>query len=147
VGGETGLVRVEPDGQITLVTGSHSHGQGHETSFAQVLADELQVPLSQVRVLHGDTAEISSGTGTFASRSMMLGGTAAVQAGRAVVGTAMQLAAQQLEVTIEDVEHVEGGFAIKGAPTRRVSWVELAQSQRDSDLEASSSYDPEREMW
>src|SRR5207237_1288245 len=80
VGGETGLVRVERDGQITLVTGSHSQGQGHETSFAQVLADQMHVPMDQVRVIHGDTAEIDGGTGTFASRSMMLGGGAAIAA-------------------------------------------------------------------
>ena len=80
IGGETGLVRVEPSGQVTLVTGSHSHGQGHETSFAQVISDALNVPMQQVRVIHGDTAAIERGVGTFASRSMTLGGSAAVSA-------------------------------------------------------------------
>src|SRR5262249_34877712 len=79
-GGETGLVRVEPDGSVTLVTGSHSHGQGHETSFAQVVADQMHLPFDLVRVIHGDTAAIDVGVGTFASRSMMLGGAAAVAA-------------------------------------------------------------------
>ncbi len=144
-GGETGLVRVEPSGQITLVTGSSSHGQGHETSFAQVLADELRVPFEQIRVVHGDTAEISSGVGTFASRSLMLGGTAAVEAGRQVVDKALSLAAHMLEVTTEDVEHVDGGFAVAGAPTRRVTWQELASAS--GGLEAATRYEPERESW
>ncbi len=145
VGGETGLVRVEADGSITLVTGSHSHGQGHETSFAQVVADELQVPLSSVRVVHGDTAEIPSGVGTFASRSMILGGSAAVEAGRTVVSRALSVAAGLLEATVEDVEHVEGGFAVRGAPARKVTWQEIAG--HDGSLEASTHFDPGRELW
>ncbi|HEY0580873.1 MAG TPA: xanthine dehydrogenase family protein molybdopterin-binding subunit, partial [Chloroflexota bacterium] len=104
IGGETGLVRVEPDGRVTLVTGSHSHGQGHETSFAQVVADQMSVPLQQVRVVHGDTAEIERGTGTFASRSMMLGGSAAFVAATKVVDKARRIAAHELEATIDDIE-------------------------------------------
>jgi aerobic carbon-monoxide dehydrogenase large subunit len=126
-GGETGLVRVEPNGDVTLVTGSHSHGQGHETSFAQVIADQMNVPMQHVRVVHGDTAEIASGTGTFASRSMVLGGGAAVAAARRVVDLARQIAANQLEVTLEDVESVEGGFAVAGAPSKRITWQEVAK--------------------
>jgi carbon-monoxide dehydrogenase large subunit len=145
-GGETGVVRVEPDGQITLVTGSSSHGQGHETSFAQVLADELRVPPQKIRVVHGDTAEIENGTGTFASRSLILGGGAALEAGRQVIDKARALAAQLLEVTREDVEHVEGGFAVAGAPARRVTWQDVAQ-QANGDLQAATHYDPKRDVW
>jgi aerobic carbon-monoxide dehydrogenase large subunit len=126
-GGETGLVRVEPNGDVTLVTGSHSHGQGHETSFAQVVADQLQMPMQQVRVVHGDTAAIGGGTGTFASRSMVLGGGAAVAAATRVIDKARQIAANQLEVTLEDVESVEGGFAVAGAPSKRITWPEVAR--------------------
>ncbi|HLZ32209.1 MAG TPA: xanthine dehydrogenase family protein molybdopterin-binding subunit [Chloroflexota bacterium] len=126
-GGETGLVRVEPNGDVTLVTGSHSHGQGHETSFAQVVADQMNMPMQQVRVVHGDTAAIGSGTGTFASRSMVLGGGAAVGAATRVVDQARQIAANQLEVTLEDVESVEGGFAVAGAPAKRITWHEIAR--------------------
>jgi len=125
-GGETGLVRVERNGDVTLVTGSHSHGQGHETSFAQVIADQMNVPMQQVRVVHGDTAEIAAGTGTFASRSMVLGGGAAVAAATRVVDRARQIAANQLEVTLEDVESVAGGFAVAGAPSKRITWQEVA---------------------
>ncbi|HEX8966689.1 MAG TPA: molybdopterin cofactor-binding domain-containing protein, partial [Chloroflexota bacterium] len=152
LGGETGLVRVEPDGSITLVTGSHSHGQGHETSFAQVVADQFQVPMDQVRVIHGDTAQIQNGVGTFASRSMMFGGSAAVAAAVQVVDKGRRLAAQQLEATLDDVVPVEGGFAVTGAPSRRVTWKQIADAAYAGNgvaggLEASELFDPKHEMW
>jgi carbon-monoxide dehydrogenase large subunit len=152
IGGETGLVRVERDGHVTLVTGAHSHGQGHETSFAQVVADRMNVPFEQVRVIHGDTAAIDMGTGTFASRSMMLGGGAAVAAAEQVVEKARKIAAAQLEAVVDDVVPVEGGFAVTGAPARRVTWKEVADvayaGNGDSiGLEASEMFDPKREMW
>jgi carbon-monoxide dehydrogenase large subunit len=152
IGGESGLVRVERDGHVTLVTGSHSHGQGHETSFAQVVADRMHVPFDQVRVIHGDTAAIDMGTGTFASRSMMLGGGAAVAAAEQVVEKARKIAATQLEAVVDDVVPTEGGFAVTGAPARRVTWKEVADvayaGNGDSiGLEASEMFDPKREMW
>jgi carbon-monoxide dehydrogenase large subunit len=152
IGGETGLVRVERDGRVTLVTGAHSHGQGHETSFAQVVADRMHVPFEQVRVIHGDTAAIDMGTGTFASRSMMLGGGAAVAAAEQVVDKARKIAAGQLEAVIDDVVPVEGGFAVTGAPARRVTWKEVADvacggSGDSIGLEAREMFDPKREMW
>jgi carbon-monoxide dehydrogenase large subunit len=149
IGGETGLVRVEQSGQVTLVTGSHSHGQGHETSFAQLMADEMQVPLEQVRVVHGDTAAIDRGVGTFASRSMSLGGSAGTLAARVVVDKARRIAAGQLEVTLDDVEAVEGGFAVRGAPARRVTWKEVAQAayaSEEAGLEAFELFDSP-ELW
>jgi carbon-monoxide dehydrogenase large subunit len=152
IGGETGLVRVERDGLVTLVTGAHSHGQGHETSFAQVVADRMNVPFAQVRVIHGDTAAIDMGTGTFASRSMMLGGGAAIAAAEQVVEKARTIAAAQLEATVDDVVPVEGGFAVTGAPARRVTWKEVAEAAYGGNgdsiaLEASEMFDPKREMW
>src|SRR5438552_2098255 len=113
---------------MTRVTGSSSHGQGHETSFAQVISDALNVPMQQVRVIHGDTAEIERGVGTFASRSMTLGGSAAVTAATKVVEKARRIAAHQLEATLDDVEPIEGGFAVAGAPSRSVSWQEVAEA-------------------
>jgi carbon-monoxide dehydrogenase large subunit len=145
-GGESGRVRVDGEGKITLLTGSSSHGQGHETSFAQVLADEMQVPPEDVRIVHGDTSEVPSGVGTFASRSMSLGGGAAVEAGRQVVDKARSLAAQLMEVTVEDVKHVSGGFEVAGAPSRRLTWQEVAQ-HADGDLQAATHFDPQAEMW
>ncbi|MBV9896796.1 MAG: xanthine dehydrogenase family protein [Chloroflexi bacterium] len=153
IGGETGLVRVERDGRVTLVTGAHSHGQGHETSFAQVVADRMNVAVDQVRVIHGDTAAIDMGTGTFASRSMMLGGGAAVAAAEQVVEKARRIAASQLEATVDDVVPVEGGFAVAGAASRRVSWQQVADVAYGGNgadaisLEASEMFDPKREMW
>jgi aerobic carbon-monoxide dehydrogenase large subunit len=155
-GGETGRVRVERDGSVTLATGSHSHGQGHETAFAQVIADQMHVPLDQVRVLHGDTAEIERGTGTFASRSMMLGGSAGIAAAMRVEEKARRIAAHQLETTVEDVQPIQGGFAVAGAPARRVTWQEIAQlayagdepvANEEPGLEASELFDPQRDMW
>ncbi len=152
VGGETGLVRVEPDGRVTLVTGAHSHGQGHETSFAQVIADQMHVAFDQVRVIHGDTDAIERGTGTFASRSMMLGGGAALIAAGRVVENGRKLAAAQLEVTVDDVVPVDGGFAVTGAPARSVTWQQIASAAyagngHAEELQASEAYDPQREMW
>jgi carbon-monoxide dehydrogenase large subunit len=153
-GGETGLVRIEPSGQVTLVTGAHSHGQGHETSFAQLMSDALNVPMHQVRVVHGDTAEIERGVGTFASRSMALGGSAAVAAAARVVEKGRRIAAHQLEATLADVEPTEGGFAVTGAPARRVSWQQIAQAAyapeatpgEEPGLEASELFDS-AEQW
>jgi carbon-monoxide dehydrogenase large subunit len=153
IGGETGRVRVERDGHVTLVTGAHSHGQGHETSFAQVVADRMHVPFDQVRVIHGDTAAIDMGTGTFASRSMMLGGGAAIAAAEQVVEKARKIAAVELEATVDDVVPIEGGFAVTGAPSRSVTWKQVADvaysgSGSDSiELEANETFDPKREMW
>jgi carbon-monoxide dehydrogenase large subunit len=102
-----------------------------------------------VRVVHGDTAEIERGTGTFASRSMMLGGGAAIAAATRVVEQARQIAAQRLEVTADDVVQVDGGFAVAGAPARHVTWKDIAAIAHagSSGLQASEAFDPQREMW
>jgi carbon-monoxide dehydrogenase large subunit len=156
VGGETGLLRIAEDGRATLVTGSHSHGQGHETSFAQVVADELGMPMEQVRVVHGDTSAIGSGIGTFASRSMILGGGAAIEASRKVLDKARRIAAHLLEVTPDDLERADGTFSVAGAPTRSVSWQEVAAAAHAVDrlpdgeelgLEAEARFEPGRELW
>ena len=155
VGGETGLVRVERTGEVTLVTGSHSHGQGHETSFAQLVSDRMNVPMSQVHVVHGDTDAIARGVGTFASRSMSLGGSAAVVAANVVVDKARRIAAHQLEATLDDVESVDGGFGVTGVPSKRVTWQEIASVAYAGDalppgeeagLEAMELFDSP-EMW
>ena len=156
VGGETGLVRVEPSGQVTVVTGSHSHGQGHETSFAQIVADALHVPMQQVQVLHGDTNDIERGTGTFASRSLVLGGSAAATAAGRVLDKAKRIAAHLLEATPADVDVSEAGFAVAGVPSRSVSWPEVAAAAHDAGrlppgetpgLEERELFDPGREQW
>jgi len=156
VGGETGLVRVEPGGQVTVVTGSHSHGQGHETSFAQLVADALHVPMQQVRVLHGDTKDIDRGTGTFASRSLVLGGSAVVTAAGRVLDKARRIAAHQLEATPADIEVTDSGFTVAGVPARSVTWPAVAAAAHDAGrlppgetpgLEEHELFDPGREQW
>jgi carbon-monoxide dehydrogenase large subunit len=153
-GGETGLVRVDAEGRVTLVSGAHSHGQGHETSFAQVVADELQVPMSHVRVEHGDTSSIASGVGTFASRSMILGGGAAVVAAREVLEKARRIAAHVLEVTLDDVSVADGAFSVAGAPSRSVTWAEVGAAAAAGlvpgeapGLSAEAHFDPGHESW
>src|SRR5581483_6684450 len=125
-GWESGLVRVEASGRVTVATGSSAHGQGHETSFAQIAADRLGVPFEHVVIRHGDTAICPPGVGTFGSRSTVLGGTALVQAADAVIAKARRLAAGLLEASPDDVHLENGQFRIAGAPDRAVGWAQVA---------------------
>jgi carbon-monoxide dehydrogenase large subunit len=130
-GSEFGSIEVEPDGTIVARTGSSSHGQGHETSFAQVVADRLGVPFERVRVLHGDTAETPIGSGTGGSRSMVLGGSALAGAAEGVQKKALRVAASLLETSPDDLVYAEGGVEVVGAPERRVSLAEIARAARE----------------
>lgn len=125
-GWESAAVRVESDGRVIGLTGSHSHGQGHETSFAQVLADELGVLLEQVSIRHGDTASLPAGVGTNGSRSTVLGGGALVEAARIVKERLRKEAAHLLEAAPEDVEPADGMWRVRGAPWRAVPLVHVA---------------------
>jgi aerobic carbon-monoxide dehydrogenase large subunit len=125
-GWESGLVRVEASGRVTVATGSSSHGQGHETSFAQIAADTLQVPFEHVVIRHGDTAISPPGVGTFGSRSTVLGGTALIQAGEVVVAKARRIAAGLLEANPDDVRLEQGQFRITGVADRAVTWAQVA---------------------
>ena len=155
LGWESGLVRIEADGRVTAVTGSSAHGQGHETTFAQVLADRLAIEPELITIRHGDTAQIPTGVGTFGSRSVALGGGALAHAADAVVGKARGFAAQLLEAHADDVRLASGGFGVAGVPDRFVSWTEVARlawSARRHDgetpgLEASHVLAPEHEVW
>ena len=111
-GQEFGSVEVSRTGGIVARTGSSSHGQGHETSFAQVVADTLGVPFETIRVLHGDTDETPNGGGTGGSRSLVVGGGALKAASDGVKEKAIQLAAGLLEVSVEDLEYVHGGVEV-----------------------------------
>jgi carbon-monoxide dehydrogenase large subunit len=110
--------------------------------------------MPQVRVVHGDTAAVERGVGTFASRSMTLGGSAAMTAATKVVEKARRIAAHQLEVTVADIESADGGFAVMGAPARHVTWAEVAQAAYRSEgtpgeepgLEANELFDSP-EQW
>jgi aerobic carbon-monoxide dehydrogenase large subunit len=155
LGWESGLVRVEADGRVTAVTGSSAHGQGHETAFAQVLADRLGVEPEAIDVRHGDTALIDKGVGTFGSRSTALGAGALVHAAEAVVAKARRLAGHLLEAHSDDVRLAAGGFAVAGVPDRFVRWAEVARLAwrgplppgEEPGLEASHVLAPEHEVW
>jgi aerobic carbon-monoxide dehydrogenase large subunit len=111
---EAGEIRVHPTGTVTVFTGSHSHGQGHETSFAQVVADRLGLPIEAVEVVHGDTSKILFGMGTYGSRSIAVGGTAIVKALDKIVAKGRKIAAHLLEASESDIEYDRGQFKVAG---------------------------------
>ena len=132
IGREFGSAEVHPDGTVTVLTGISPHGQGHETSLAQVAASTLGVPLEAVKVLHSDTGLVPRGEGTMGSRSLQAGGTAVLQACEGVIDKARRIAAHLLEVGLDDVVLHDGGrVGIAGAPERSLSWPELATSSAD----------------
>ncbi|HJU20012.1 MAG TPA: xanthine dehydrogenase family protein molybdopterin-binding subunit [Stellaceae bacterium] len=122
---ESAAIRVHPTGSVTVLTGSHSHGQGHETSFAQLVADGLGVPLENVEIVHGDTARIPFGMGTYGSRSLAVGGSAIVQAMDKIVAKGKKIAAHLLEAAEADIEFKDGNFAVAGTD-RTKSLAEVA---------------------
>jgi aerobic carbon-monoxide dehydrogenase large subunit len=116
---EAGEIRVHPTGTVTVFTGSHSHGQGHETSFAQVVADRLGLPIEAVEVVHGDTSKILFGMGTYGSRSIAVGGTAIVKALDKIVAKGRKIAAHLLEASESDVEYDRGQFKVAGTDRKK----------------------------
>jgi carbon-monoxide dehydrogenase large subunit len=124
---ESAEVRVHPTGGITVFTGSHSHGQGHETTFAQLVADRLGLAFDQVEIVHGDTSKIPFGMGTYASRSLAVGGTALVKAMDKVVNKGKKIAAHMLEAAEADIEFADGKFAVAGTD-RAKTFAEVAFS-------------------
>jgi carbon-monoxide dehydrogenase large subunit len=125
-GYETSTVQVDSTGHVTVYTGSSPHGQAHETTFAQIAGDELAVPLEDVTVIYGDTALIPQGTGTRASRSIVVGGSAVVTASRQVKDKALKLAASLLRTEPQFVNLRHGGFFAEDIPDRYVSWRDVA---------------------
>ncbi len=125
---ESGEIRVHPTGQVSVFTGSHSHGQGHETTFAQVAADELGVPIESVEVVHGDTGRINFGMGTYGSRSACVGGSALVRSAEKVRAKVLAIGAHLLEAAEEDVvyDREAGRVHVKGSPDRGKDFGELA---------------------
>jgi carbon-monoxide dehydrogenase large subunit len=136
---------------VTVYTGSHSHGQGHETTFAQLVADELQVPLDQVEVIHGDTGAIPFGMGTYGSRSASVGGTALHMSINKVKEKGKKIAAHLLEASPNDIEYTGGQFQVKGVPGKAVPFGAVALTAYvphnypeglEPGLEETSFYDP-----
>ena len=107
---ESGEVRVNPTGSVTVFTGSHSHGQGHETTFAQLVSDKLGVPFDAVEVVHGDTGRVEFGLGTYGSRSLAVGGSALVRASEKIIAKARRIAAHQMQTDAENLAFEDGAF-------------------------------------
>jgi carbon-monoxide dehydrogenase large subunit len=148
---ESAEVRVNPVGTIEVLTGSHSHGQGHETAFAQVVSDELQIPMDDITIVHGDTGKMPFGWGTYGSRSAAVGLSAITVAAGKIRDKAAKIAAHLLEAAPEDIEYVGGAFQVKGVPERKKTWFDtslqahLAHNLPDGmepGLETSHFYDP-----
>jgi aerobic carbon-monoxide dehydrogenase large subunit len=118
---ESATVRVHPTGKVTVFTGASPHGQGEETTFAQIVAERLGVPFDDIEVVHGDTNRIAMGWGTYGSRTTPVGGNAVAVAVDKVVEKAKQIAAHMLEVAVDDVRFDDGTFNVEGAPSRKVS--------------------------
>ncbi|MFQ5708167.1 MAG: xanthine dehydrogenase family protein molybdopterin-binding subunit [bacterium] len=119
IGARAGLyegasIRVHPTGKVTCYTGSHAHGQGHETTFAQVVADGFGISIDDVEVVHGDTAQIPFGMGTYGSRSIAVGGSAIFRAIEKIKEKAKKIAAHKLEASEDDIEFADGKWTVKG---------------------------------
>jgi carbon-monoxide dehydrogenase large subunit len=123
---ESANVRVHPTGAVTVFTGSHSHGQGHETTLAQIAADELGIPIENVEVVHGDTALIPFGMGTYGSRSAPVGATAVYLSLQKVKEKARKIAAHLLEASENDVVFEGGKISVKGSPDRFKAFGDVA---------------------
>jgi carbon-monoxide dehydrogenase large subunit len=116
---EAGEIRVHPTGSVTVFTGSHSHGQGHETTFAQVVADRLGMAVENVDIVHGDTSKILFGMGTYGSRSIAVGGTAIVKALDKIIDKGKKIAAHLMEASEGDVEYDKGIFKVAGTDKQK----------------------------
>ncbi|MBF0276676.1 MAG: xanthine dehydrogenase family protein molybdopterin-binding subunit [SAR324 cluster bacterium] len=150
---ESGSIRVHPTGMISVFTGNHSHGQGHETTFAQVVADELGVPIENIEVIHGDTGRSSMGLGTYGSRSNV-GMAALSKTAEKIREKVIKIAAHQLEASVEDMvyDQEKGEIHVKGSPDKKKAFGEIAfacltahelPDGMEPGLEETSFYDPE----
>ena len=147
---ESGQVRVEPSGTVTVYTGTSPHGQGLQTTFAQIVADEIGADYDQVIVRHGDTGSQPVGVGTFGSRSLAIGGSAIVRSAGKVRDKAIQIAAHMLEAAPGDIEFADGEYRVKGVPSRSLTLDKIAAraySDRlpddiDTGLEATDFFRP-----
>jgi aerobic carbon-monoxide dehydrogenase large subunit len=148
---ESAKVRVHPTGGVTVFTGSHSHGQGHETTFSQLVADELGIPMEQVEIVHGDTGAIPFGMGTYGSRSGSVGGTAILMSLNKIKEKGKKIAAHLLEASPGDMEYANGQFQVKGVPGKAVPFGAVSLTAYvphnypdglETGLEETSFYDP-----
>jgi aerobic carbon-monoxide dehydrogenase large subunit len=148
---ESATVRVNATGSISVHTGSHSHGQGHETTFAQVVSEMLGIDGGQVEIVHGDTAITPMGMGTYGSRSLAVGGSAIVKATNKIIAKAKKIAAHLMEASEADVEFADGKFTVAGTDKSK-GWVDVTLAayvphnyplaEMEPGLEETAFYDP-----
>jgi carbon-monoxide dehydrogenase large subunit len=148
---EAAQVRIAPDGSVSAYLGTHNHGQGHATTFAQIIADRLGVPIDLVSVVEGDTAAVPIGTGTFGSRSIAVGGSALHQACQKVIAKGTKIAAHLLEASSADIEFSAGEFRVAGTD-RKIAFAGVARAayvphnypldSLEPGLDENAFYDP-----
>jgi carbon-monoxide dehydrogenase large subunit len=147
---EVGHVRVQPTGKVSVYTGTHSHGQGHETTFAQVVADKLGISMDDVEIVHGDSDSVAFGLGSYGSRSIAVGGSAIAKSLEKIIEKGKKIAAHKLEASADDIEFASGRFTVKGTD-KSVGFGEVALTayvpaiypkDLEPGLDFSSFYDP-----
>ena len=148
---ESAEVRVHPTGSVTVFTGSHSHGQGHETTFAQIVSEQLGVPLENIEINHGDTGNVQFGMGTYGSRSLAVGGEALLRATNKIIAKATKIAAHCLEASADDIEFKDGNFTVAGTD-KSMAFGEVAltayvphnfpHEELEPGLDETAFYDP-----
>ena len=155
-GWDTATIRCLPTGSIQVITGTSPHGQSHETSWAQIVADQLGCDIDAIEVLHGDTSISSIGMDTYGSRSLPVGGVALYHAAQKVIDKARQIVAHQLEVSPDDLEFANGTFTVKGSPDKEATLASVAfgawaahdlPDGLEPGLEATAVYDPPNFSW
>jgi carbon-monoxide dehydrogenase large subunit len=152
---ESSTVRVHPTGSATVFTGTSPHGQGHDTTFAQIAADTLGLPYDSIEIRHGDTSDTPFGYGTYGSRSLHIGGVSVYKSCQKIVEKAQRLAAHMLEAAEGDVAFDQGRFYVKGSPDRAKTMAEVAfaayrdnlPSGMEHGMEAITYYDPPDFSW
>jgi aerobic carbon-monoxide dehydrogenase large subunit len=153
---ESAVVRVHPSGSATVFTGTSPHGQGHETGFAQIVADRLGIPAEQIEIVHSDTDKGPYGMGTYGSRSLAVGGESCARAATKVADKAKKIVAHLLEAAPEDIELSGGRYQVRGSPEKGMAVAEVAGAAyipedlpegMEPGLEEISFYDPENFVW
>ncbi|HQU02293.1 MAG TPA: molybdopterin-dependent oxidoreductase, partial [Acetobacteraceae bacterium] len=148
---EVANIRVHPTGSVTVFTGAHSHGQGHETTFTQLVADQLGIPFNQIEIVHGDTSKVPFGMGTYGSRSLSVGGSAMVKAMDKIILKGRKIAAHLMEASLDDVEFKDGKFTVTGTDKSK-AFAEISLTayvphnypieELEPGLEETAFYDP-----
>ncbi|MFP6734622.1 MAG: xanthine dehydrogenase family protein molybdopterin-binding subunit [Rhodospirillales bacterium] len=148
---EAAQIRVDADGGLRAMLGTHNHGQGHATTFAQILSTRLGVPFARIEIIEGDTGAVPIGTGTFGSRSIAVGGSALNNAADKIIAKGRKIAAHMLEASLGDVEFADGAFAVTGTD-KRIAFEDIAAAayrpadypleELEPGLDETAYYDP-----